>query len=419
MSWLWFILTAIIFARSFADEIDTPVEVEVTASGDIASHNGGFSETGPPVDPPLVFRTVEKPPSTQFWVTFINKSPKTVELVWDDGGRKGRLQSTLEPEQSTRIGTFEGHIFFYRYPGEYRKEYVCYMKNGETLFEFKDEETRQREKQQFEEDKRVFKQEYLDRTGRKWEAHFPRNPPIHHMYPAEYVGQKHKITSNHSFYTCYPVTDSAEDVAKCRDDSNVLAFEWEVMSLSPRVIYLAQPFLSDWEIEHIQMVATPKLTDSTVGHGEGAYASRTRTSKGCFIDRCETDVIDWIFRRIADVTQIPEDFLWHMIGSENLQVLRYDKEQQFKPHNDYNNEREQMRYITFLMYLNTLEEDQGGATTFPLANLSVTPVKGHVVAFYSILEDGNSDYMSMHASTPIKYGTKWSCPVWIWDPAQS
>eukprot|EP01084_Bolivina_argentea_P186768 321837_1 len=414
-----FIMLAFVALLSFIALGEEPIGIEITSSGDTEIHdlNAGRSEPSPPSSP-VIFRKSPKPPSPQIWVTFTNDSPDTIDLIWDDGGPNGIHQGTINPGTSTKIGTFEGHIFYFRYPNQSKREYICYMKNGKTQFIFKDAETRKQEATQLQQEKELFKKHYYERTGRKWEAFYPRNPPIHHMYAGDYIGQKHKITSNHSFYHCYPITDSIEDIEKCRD-KNIMNFEWEVLSTSPRVIYLAQPFLSDFEIEHIKLLATPKLTESTVGHGSGAYASSVRTSKGCFIDRCETDVIDWIFRRIADVIQVEESFLWHMIGSENLQVLRYDKNQEFKAHSDYNVNREQMRYLSMIIYMNTLDEGQGGDTIFPLANLSVVPKKGHVVAFYSILEDGNADYMSLHGSTPLKYGVKWSVPVWVWDPSQS
>ena len=109
-----------------------------------------------------------------------------------------------------------------------------------------------------------------------------------------------------------------------------------------------------------------------------------------------------------------------MVGCEHMQVLHYEKNEEFRPHIDYSTDREQMRFMTFLMYLNDMPNDNaGGETTFPRVNLEVKPKKGHVVAFYSVTEDGNADPLTLHASTPIKEGIKWSAPIWIWDPNQS
>ncbi len=221
------------------------VKIEVTSSGntEIEQGDAGWSETGPLSKPPITFRTVEKPASNEYWVSFINESPDTTELVWDDGGRDGILQATLRPHTSTSIGTYEGHVFYFRYPNTYKKEYIANMKNGKTSFTFKNEETRMKEAITLENEKKTFMENYLNRTGRRWEAYYPRYKPIHYMYAGDYVGQKHGITSNHAFYTCYPVTNNIEDVKKCRNDENVIAFEWEIVSTSPRVMWLSPPFL--------------------------------------------------------------------------------------------------------------------------------------------------------------------------------
>ena len=35
--------------------------------------------------------------------------------------------------------------------------------------------------------------------------------------------------------------------------------------------------------------------------------------------------------------------------------------------------------------------------------------------FYSLLEDGNADDLSLHAALPVKEGEKWLANFWIWD----
>ena len=34
--------------------------------------------------------------------------------------------------------------------------------------------------------------------------------------------------------------------------------------------------------------------------------------------------------------------------------------------------------------------------------------------FYNLLEDGNGDDLSLHASLPTVQGEKWLCNFWIW-----
>lgn len=46
----------------------------------------------------------------------------------------------------------------------------------------------------------------------------------------------------------------------------------------------------------------------------------------------------------------------------------------------------------------------------------VNPPKGSGLLFYSMLPDGNSDDLSLHAGMPVAKGTKWICNLWVWDP---
>ena len=49
----------------------------------------------------------------------------------------------------------------------------------------------------------------------------------------------------------------------------------------------------------------------------------------------------------------------------------------------------------------------GGRTAFPKLGVATTPVKGSMVFWYSILNDGSRDMMSLHGGCPTAYGIKW------------
>ena len=46
--------------------------------------------------------------------------------------------------------------------------------------------------------------EYLNRTGDQWMSYYgpegPRAPPVLFMWPADEVGQVHRVVSNHGFW---------------------------------------------------------------------------------------------------------------------------------------------------------------------------------------------------------------------------
>jgi prolyl 4-hydroxylase len=99
-------------------------------------------------------------------------------------------------------------------------------------------------------------------------------------------------------------------------------------------------------------------------------------------------------------------------------LLNYAKGELYREHNDYhrNHRAKQtgVRILTVFVYLNTVEA--GGGTNFPnFHNLTVTPQKGKVVIWPSVLdEDPNSqDSRTNHQALPVEKGLKYGANVWI------
>ncbi|KOM36609.1 hypothetical protein LR48_Vigan02g275900 [Vigna angularis] len=172
----------------------------------------------------------------------------------------------------------------------------------------------------------------------------------------------------------------------------------EVISWSPRIIVLHN-FLSLEECDYLRALALPRLQISTVVDtktGKG-IKSNVRTSSGMFLNPQERKyaMVQAIEKRISVYSQIPIE------NGELMQVLRYEKNQYYKPHHDYfsdtfNLKRGGQRIATMLMYLS--DNVEGGETYFPLAGsgecncggklvqgLSVKPTKGNAVLFWSML----------------------------------
>merc|ERR1712130_504838 len=250
---------------------------------------------------------------------------------------------------------------------------------------------------------------------------YPRPPPGLYFYPTDHIGQIHTVHSKYSYYTCYPLTESVEDIGKCRK-TEPLTFEWEVLSVKSKILELkGDKFLSDFEIQHIKNVATPLLHRSVTG--AGGYENKARTSSNAWVKRSMSDVLDWIFYRLADVINVDEGHLWDTIGSESVQVVHYDIGQEYKAHHDWRTNRLQTRFATFLIYLTDMESPTaGGETSFPKVKdengdmLKVHPGAGRAAMFYDMLEDGNVDDLTLHAALPVNEGEKWLANVWIWDP---
>ncbi|KAL5196268.1 Prolyl 4-hydroxylase 1 [Glycine soja] len=90
----------------------------------------------------------------------------------------------------------------------------------------------------------------------------------------------------------------------------------------------------------------------------------------------------------------------------------------------FNLKRGGQRIATMLMYLS--DNIEGGETYFPLAGsgecscggklvkgLSVKPIKGNAVLFWSMGLDGQSDPNSVHGGCEVISGEKWSATKWM------
>jgi len=155
-----------------------------------------------------------------------------------------------------------------------------------------------------------------------------------------------------------------------------------------------------------------------------------------------------IFQRAANILQIDENIFWNDKNVEDLQVVYYQKNQEYTPHHDFGADDHHInsRYITILFYLNNqIHPQAGGETWFPKAKLlagmndgiqhwknddndipnddddgqvglKIHAGKGNAVMFYNLLEDGNGDDLTLHAALPVLDGEKWLANFWVWDP---
>ena len=62
-------------------------------------------------------------------------------------------------------------------------------------------------------------------------------------------------------------------------------------------------------------------------------------------------------------------------------------------------------------YLNDVEA--GGATRFPVADVTVPPRAGAAIAFRNLTADGQPDPDSLHAGLPVERGEKWLATLWL------
>jgi prolyl 4-hydroxylase len=264
----------------------------------------------------------------------------------------------------------------------------------------------------------TFMAEYQNRTGLQWRHYFgpdgPRAPPVHHMWPAKEIGQKHHVTTDAGYWRCLNYAQ-----ADCQLPDPI-TFELEVISLRPKA-FLVKNFFTEMEAEAIVAYAGPRMASSFVGNrdGGGARKSETRTSQNTWLPRGSFEITETLFHRAEQILNISRlDF--H--NTEDLQVVHYVDGQKYDAHHDWGvSGYPESRYITLLLYLNDMASiDAGGETSFPKGadgkGFKVHPGKGNAVFFYNLLEDGNGDDLSLHAALPVVKGEKWLANFWVWDP---
>ena len=138
-----------------------------------------------------------------------------------------------------------------------------------------------------------------------------------------------------------------------------------------------------------------------------------RTSRTCSFDPADPVVL------------ATESSLTDLLGldpahGERLQGQRYQAGQEFKPHHDYLRPTEAywarqqavggQRTWTAMVYLDAPES--GGATRFPLVDLTIPPRPGTVVAWNNLDEDGQPNPATLHQGMPVLAGVKHIITKW-------
>jgi prolyl 4-hydroxylase len=173
--------------------------------------------------------------------------------------------------------------------------------------------------------------------------------------------------------------------------------------------------LSRAECDALIEAARPRLLRSRTVDTQtgGEELNRDRTSDGMFFTRAENAVVQRVEARVARLLR------WPVQNFEGMQVLRYRRGAQYRPHYDYFDpgepatpallQRGGQRVATLIMYLQ--EPGRGGATVFPDASISVPPLRGSAVFFG--YPHANPASLSLHGGKPVEAGEKWIATLWL------
>jgi prolyl 4-hydroxylase len=308
----------------------------------------------------------------------------------------------------------------------------------------------------------LFGQEYQKFTGRSYLVRYPREHPTHFMWPADYFGQQHWVTSKETHFQQMPPEQLltkintrgkrrqlAPDAPRLlqeyrnKDEEGVLNMTLTVLSCAPRVLEIRN-FLSPTEVAHVlDVAATERLSRSLTGNvdrdhdndDESEGTRKTRTSTNSWVERERSPIIDAIYRRAADLLRIDEALLrsrgdgeYADLGfngtiAESLQLVHYAPGEEYTAHHDFGfssgrDKWQSQRFCTLLLYLN--EGMVGGATSFPrwanaetFEELRAIPEVGKAVLFYSQLPDGNMDDLSQHQGKFVSSNGRFPCAACI------
>ena len=179
-------------------------------------------------------------------------------------------------------------------------------------------------------------------------------------------------------------------------------------------IYTINNFLSDKECNHIINISKNSFQRAIV---IGDLISHVRTNSNYWITHNYDDIIYNICCKISKLVNIPLE------NAEKLQVIYYDKNQEYKNHFDavdndnteVNNnflKRGGNRTLTTLCYLNNVTK--GGSTKMTKLNVDIKPQKGKLLVFENTYKNtGIKHELSEHCGCPVIQGEKYAFNLWF------
>ena len=185
----------------------------------------------------------------------------------------------------------------------------------------------------------------------------------------------------------------------------------KIYSIDP-MIFTIDNFLSNKECDEIiKLSKNRKFTRGFVLDSDSENTvSEIRTNSLIWIEHETNHLTKKIVNRISSLINLPPE------NAEDIQLIRYKKNEQYKHHYDaFHIESDltsNQRLFTALVYLSDVEK--GGETDFKELSLKITPKKGKLIIFQNCLEDNITPHpKSIHAGLPVLEGEKYAFNLWF------
>ncbi len=185
---------------------------------------------------------------------------------------------------------------------------------------------------------------------------------------------------------------------------------FEIIKLFNTGVFVVDNFCTPEEANNIieaaknRMVHSAVMVDGKFRHTAGRISDTARL----FGPKYQYSGVVALMRRAAALVGLPYTHL------EDVYVTRYTEGGFYATHIDFGDAFGVDRLYTLLLYLNSMPEEQGGATVFPTLKTAVQPKVGRAVAWTNKNPDGTGHLETNHAAFPVKNGgEKWVIQFWF------
>ena len=185
---------------------------------------------------------------------------------------------------------------------------------------------------------------------------------------------------------------------------------FKVNQIAETGISVIDNFCSREEAEYIIKVAKPALNPSKIVVNNESVLNDYRSSSTASVynEMYKDPALLPLLFRAAMICGVPYTHV------ETVFVTRYSSREFYKSHEDFFPGFQGDRLYTVLVYLNDMEPEEGGSTTFEKLRLGATPKCGRAISWTNRNPDRSTHPETTHEALPVAEGAeKWAIQLWF------